>query len=84
MAGKHTNDPEAAAETVLLQVRLPRDLVRRLDHFCIDHDVFRAAGCWMLLESGLKRIAERESSNCPHREYLDGERCCMCDPEPLP
>ena len=44
----------AEAERVLLQVRLPKDLVKRLDHACVDWEQSRAELVEELLREGLK------------------------------
>ena len=39
---------------ILVQVRLPRKLVRRLDHFAIDEDLYRAQAVALLLAEALR------------------------------
>jgi hypothetical protein len=41
------------ADVILVQVRLPRDLVRLVDHWRIDQDLHRAAAFATLLREGL-------------------------------
>jgi hypothetical protein len=51
-------------EVFVLQVRVPRELVKRLDHFAIDHDVFRPGAVEMLLREGLSAY-ERKARALP-------------------
>lgn len=43
---------------IMIQVRLPRDLVRQVDHWRIDHGMTRAAAVAALLRAGLEVAAE--------------------------
>jgi metal-responsive CopG/Arc/MetJ family transcriptional regulator len=43
------------AEVVMLQVRLPRELVKRLDHWCIDHEQTRAQAVEQFVRQWLER-----------------------------
>lgn len=52
----------ALAERVMVQVRLPKDLVRRIDHLSIDRDLFRAQMVEHLVREGLKTFDHGESS----------------------
>jgi len=39
---------------VLVQVRLPKDLVRQIDHLCVDWDVYRAQLIEQILRERVK------------------------------
>lgn len=41
-------------DRMLVQVRLPRDLVKRIDHLCVDWDLYRVELIEQLLQEGLK------------------------------
>jgi metal-responsive CopG/Arc/MetJ family transcriptional regulator len=41
--------------TFLLQVRIPRDLIKALDHWCIDHDTNRRDLVERILRAWLER-----------------------------
>jgi hypothetical protein len=50
------------AELVMLQVRLPRELVKALDHWCIDSEQTRAQAVERLLRQGLVAGASAEGA----------------------
>lgn len=47
-------DDRSAGDRVLVQVRLPKDLVKRIDHLSIDHDLYRAQMMERLVREGIK------------------------------
>lgn len=47
-------------DLIMIQVRLPRELVREVDHWAIDQDLYRAHAVAALLRAGLEVAAERE------------------------
>lgn len=46
-------------DLIMVQVRLPRELVREVDHWAIDQDLYRAHAVAALLRAGLDAAAER-------------------------
>ncbi len=54
------------SERVMLQVRLPKDLIKQLDHACIDWDLYRAELVEQLLRKGLKDYDGPESVSGNH------------------
>lgn len=49
----------APDESTMLQVRLPKDLVKEIDHLCIDLELFRAGLVTILLREALDARAAR-------------------------
>ena len=52
----------ATTDKVLVQVRLPKDLVKQIDHLCIDWDLYRAELVEQLLREGIKDYKGPEAS----------------------
>lgn len=46
-------------DRMMVQVRLPRDLVRAVDHYAIEVDEYRAQAVERLLRAGLEAIGYR-------------------------
>lgn len=46
---------QSEEQKVLVQVRLPKDLVRRIDHLSVDFDLYRAQMIEQLLREALER-----------------------------
>ena len=52
----------ADVEKVLVQVRLPKDLVKQLDHLCVDWELYRAELIEQILREGVKTYNGPEAS----------------------
>ena len=50
--------PAMPKDEQMIHVRLPRELVRRVDHACVDLGLTRAGTVAKLLESALERLKE--------------------------
>ena len=52
--------------TVVVHVRLPKDLVKKVDHLSVDWDMFRNEAVARLLEESLKPYSKRVKSFLLH------------------